>query len=639
MRNRSLASMATLATLPTLARTRRLATSAAAALSLASVAGCFSAGATDHTSSNESASSGGPQGGLACGADAGTTPAPTDFLSWTRLLRRTTMTLTGAPPTDDAYEAMAAAGTDAAREAILDATVDAALAAPTFYEELLELGHDWLKTSQYVTGAQGDAYQGSMAGHLWQCASGTKHAGALYYWADLGENGAVDNLCKDLDLTGAAITPEVRSVEPWWAPGTTVTVLGKAGLGTTEITDAEGKTIDCGRSQVGYYDATIPHGCSCGPNLVYCSPFKDPSSQREASQKRQAWEEPARLFAHIGWYDRPLSDLIVGNYSVGTPAVRSLYVRLGRRDGAHPEIDADPSWWQPSADPRDPLHPNPSDPLAWREFVTERLAPFLLALTPDLSRSGDLDRTYAYDPRTTTDPPRGLPAAGVLTSIGNMATFARERPRAARYLEMFGCQTFVPPPAELTFNAYNGDPATSGTCQHCHRLLDPAAIFFKRWDFGYSDSYIKWPFLPGIGPWKVTEPMLKGRWPYNSAPFNRWPTAFVPGTKLTPATESEVAANPGAVFLDTLPQSESLLGQKSDGTMGPLGFAKILVRSGAFDQCAVQHLHERFVGRMIDPATEVGYLHALTAAFVKGERRIRPFIHALVKSESFRRGF
>jgi len=93
------------------------------------------------------------------------------------------------------------------------------------------------------------------------------------------------------------------------------------------------------------------------------------------------------------------------------------------------------------------------------------------------------------------------------------------------------------------------------------------------------------------------------------------------------------------VFLDFLPPNQTLLNQTSDGTVGPLGFGKLILASGAYDRCVVRHLHQFVIGRDIDPAKETGYLDRLTAEFVQGQRRVRPFVTSLTKSPLFRRGF
>lgn len=590
-----------------------------------SLAACTvgSIGSTDSTHGNS-------VGSLPACAPIEEPALPNDRLSATRLLRRVTISLTGLPPSPEDYDAVASAP-DAA-DAAIDAAIDRALSSPAFYEKVVELGHDWLKTGAYTTGAMGESYWGNMSGHLATCGSGSKHAGAFYSINELGENGAIKNVCDDLDLDGKPLTMAVNDVEPWWAPGKTVRVIGAAGGNTRTVTDAKGNKIDCGIPYGGYWDMFIGRGCSCGPNLVWCFPtngFGGTDPRQEGMQRRAAWDEPARFLGHLAWHDRPLSDLVVADYSVGNNMLRALYVRMARKVAfAHTELDDDTTWFRPSVggEPRDPTHPEPNDPNAWREFRVSRLNPYILS-----------DRNVSFDPRKTTEPAPGVPAAGVLTMMGALSTFSRERPRAARFLEIFACQSFNPPPPTETFNAFDGDPATSGTCQHCHRALDPAAIFFKRWDF-QSAGYVDLPIIPGVGPWRVTRASLSGAYPYDRTPFSRWRESFKPGTVLTPITEAELAANPEAVMLDTMPSSYTLLGQHGDGTMGPLGFGKILLASGEFDRCATQRLYERFVGRALDPAKEAGYLRALTRVFVEGDRKLKPFVRYLLKRPEARRG-
>jgi hypothetical protein len=64
----------------------------------------------------------------------------------------------------------------------------------------------------------------------------------------------------------------------------------------------------------------------------------------------------------------------------------------------------------------------------------------------------------------------------------------------------------------------------------------------------------------------------------------------------------------------------------------------MVVNAGAFDKCVVRRLHERVLGRDIDPASETGYLEALTRQFVEGGRVMRPFVKLLTQTSSFRRG-
>ena len=107
---------------------------------------------------------------------------------------------------------------------------------------------------------------------------------------------------------------------------------------------------------------------------------------------------------------------------------------------------------------------------------------------------------------------------------------------------------------------------------------------------------------------------------------------------MTPVSEAMANQNPEALFIDFLPPDQTLLGQVSDGTVGPLGFAKLITAAGALDRCLVRKLHKMIIGRDIDPAKEAGYLNGLTETFISDGRRARPFIKRLTQSELFRRG-
>ncbi len=596
------------------------------------------------------ASTGTSGSGLSCvqgqgGSDVA--PDPGQKLSYTRLLRRVHLTLSGKPPSYEEYEKIVAARDDASRDALIDESIDAALSSKSFYKTLLGFGHDYLRTSAYNRGGVNvDDWIGHQMALLDPCPPSTKHAGAWYAQGGAdAEYGDPVSFCDDLARDGTPYAAPITTIEPWWDPGRTIQVIGRAGSGVREHDG-----VDCGHVTVALHSLALSDSadnpiCSCGPNLVYCIPREFGglsnmsalsgvnsfgSSDAERSQRRQAWDEPARLFAHIAYNDRPLSDLVLGNYSVAPVALQALYVRMGRRNPANKVLD-DLKWWDPTTwtGPADPDH-DPKDPLAWREFVVETLNPNFLALSPNKEPSGSLDRTYRFDPRVDQGEPLGIGSAGVLTSMGALSSFARERVRAARWLETFACVSFVPPPPDAQFNAYERDPATEGVCQHCHAMMDPAAIHFKRWDF---DGKVNVPMMGGLGPWT---------WPADTAsagePWGRWDITFIHDTKLTPATEDQIAANPNARFIDFLPPDQQLLGVTSDGTTGPLGFGKILVQSGQFDSCAVQRIYERFVGRKIDPAAEQPLIQDLVSKFVADNRALRPFVRHVLHSEQFRRG-
>lgn len=144
--------------------------------------------------------------------------------------------------------------------------------------------------------------------------------------------------------------------------------------------------------------------------------------------------------------------------------------------------------------------------------------------------------------------------------------------------------------------------------------------------------------MPAIGPWKWPTAWRRGTYPYGGEPFSHWNRWYVADSMLTPVTQAQVDADPLVVFIDFLPPDQTLLGQVSDGTVGPLGYAKLIIASGQYDHCVVRRLHQFVLGRDIDPARETGYLDFLTAQFVGNGRKVRPFVKQLTQSELFQRG-
>jgi hypothetical protein len=579
----------------------------------------------------------GDDGGTQSGVDAGPlcdAPAEDagtldDLLSPSRLLRRASMSLRGTPPTDAEYAAQEAAGDEAAQRAFVNTFIDQTLAAPGFYQSMFELGRDWLNVPLAPPTADEPEYGAQQQRAIQQCGSTPPNAGK---WAYVREDyeGGMARICAGSTRDGG--TPLELTLEPWWAPGTTVTLVGSAAnTSDAGITNLNGNwtTIDC----KGRPDGT----CGCGPNAVSChadfqqyAGWENYVSWNQAGSRRQLSEEPARLFAHLAWHDRPLNELIDGTKSVGTTRSISAYVMQGAESGDLSML-ADDSWWRPSLfmnAPHDPLH-LAGDAEAWREFDV-----------PSVSRVFIADRAYKYDPRSTQAPMLGIPSAGILTSIGFLAGQPRERLRAARALEILGCEVLSPPSGQ-NFNPYISDPAKEGPCQHCHRRIDPAAIHFKRFakqgsaSEGWGASYL----MPAVGGWRWPNAWRTGTYPYGGEPFSHWNRWYTAGTQMTPVTQAQVDADPLVVFIDFLPPDQTLMGQVSDGTVGPLGFSKLLIASGQYDRCVVRRLHQFVLGRDIDPAKETGYLDLLTAHFVNDGRKVRPFVKRLTQSELFQRGF
>lgn len=541
-------------------------------------------------------------------ADAG----PDDHLTPTRLLRRTSLALRNTTPTDAEYDALLAAGDETAQNAWVDGFVDRTLGEPAFYRTMLELSLDWFSIPLIPPTADSPEYGARQQRVLTRCAATTAHPGALVYYRV---------------TTSGEISPEAQcnqdvmlaTIEPWWATGTTVTLVGYAANAPDPACKGEA-TAKCGCG---------PHGVSCWYDPGQYAGWSTFVPWNENGQRRNLAEEPARYFAHLAWFDLPMTDLLLSSKSVAPVDTQAAYVSQAIAGGRLELLDDD-SWWRVSKlmGRVDPEHQS-NDPNAWREYSVPARNPFLIE-----------DRDYHYDPRVESQPMKGLPAAGILTSIGFLATFPRERVRASRALETFACEVLSPPSSQ-EFNLYVSDPATEGPCQHCHKRIDPAAIHFKRFA-KHSDAFEGFGakyFMPGIGgEWHWPKVWRTGAYPYGYPPFSHWNQWYKPGSQMTPVSEAVAMTNPESIFIDFLPTDQTLLGQTSDGTVGPLGFGKLIVASGAFDRCLVRHLHHQVLGRDIDPATEAGYLDVLTQRFVEGGRQVRPMIKSLTRSDLFRRG-
>lgn len=564
------------------------------------------------------------------------------LLSKTRLLRRMQFSVLGRPPTDAEVARVKAATTDAESDAELARILDEDLASTAFYEQLVRVGRDFLRMGPYSQGYVLTYFSGFQAGELRKCGTSSQHAGALGTFAGYSDRHGGDplSICDDTNAP-------IATIEPWWAPGTTVRVIGRAG---TQL--RSNGPNDCGLIDVSPRSNVLrdtgANPCSCGPNLIYCwtTPSDLSGVPQEAAgvvtvphtPRRQAWEEGSRLFAHVGWHDRSMTDLVAGNYSVAPLMLRFMYLRSGRMNPANGRLD-DSDWWKPSTWSAvvDPLH-QPGDPLAWTEFVPHALNPQMLSLTANDSVStgqAAIDRKYAFDPRVQTGEPEGMPSAGVLTTWSALGIFPRERVRGARWLEVFACRDFIPPTQEQAaqLGTYLRDPATEGVCQHCHVSLDPASIFFKRWGFGGGGQ----TSMGGVGPWKFTTAKQ------NANPYHRWKGSFVTDTVLTPVTQAQLMDNPDAMFLDFQPADAptrfKLFGQESDGTIGPLGFSKQLISSGTFDRCFTQRMYEAFVGVQLDRNADNALIAELVASFKAKGRKLKPFVRELLMRPEVRRGW
>jgi len=541
-----------------------------------------------------------------------------------RQLRRMTLVTTNRFPTREKITALAALTDASAQDAFLKTELDRLMSDPMFYDTMVDFGHAWMNVPPVANIADVPEYGLPQQRAIVKCPDGTLHAGK---WAS--PNGYNNNQpCNGLRHDG---TPAVvKSLEPWWAEGTHIDVVGLEADERSELTTAGGAKVDCSvNTGAGFSHDGVDH-CGCGPHLIYCMPGGSLQDYQAfllgnpQSHRRLAWDEPARLFAHLVWHDRPLVDLIAGDYSVGPVNVQSTYVRYGGKLGDH-SVEAADQWWRSStwaSAPHDPHH-EATDPQAWSEFKIHQRNPFLLA-----------ERSYQFDPRTQPRGSiRGVPSAGVMTMPGLLAGTVRERVRGARMLEMFACETFVPPPPTAHFSPYINDPAGGGPCVTCHSRIDPASIHFKR--FMRSGAGFQ---MLGVGNAHEAAKWNSGQYPYNGDPWDRMARLWAVGTRMTPVSKPQADADPEALFIDFLPPDQTLYGATSDGTVGPLGFAKLLISSGSFDRCVVRKLHQRFVGRDVDPTAEAGYLEKLVTEFTANDRKARPFVQYLTKTPAFRSG-
>ena len=509
-------------------------------------------------------------------------------LSPTRKLRRVYLALVQHEPDISRYEALLQASDP---DAFITQEAEALLQTPEYRDNLIDWAHEYIPFPLVQTPSPWPAAK-SIVYPL--CPDDSLHAGKIALIR--GANSDDDSVCDDPNAATATETP-------WWAPETTVGLVGSAANLETTF---EGK--DCGEVITSNYWVMPKHkGCGCGPYLTYCSrgelglpyEFSYPKSYRDGavyhplSQRRSLMEEPANLFAHIITENRPFSDLVLGNYTVVNRGLYHMYVRQGRMSGVHTDGDED-RWFD--------MFQNNEE---WIEVLFSQMNPHLLD-----------DPSYRYDPRIDGEM-LGLSAAGVLTMIGPNYAWPRPRVRAARWLESLACDEFSPPELPVEFPPYQRDPATEGSCLHCHTRLDPAAMSFKR----FIQNGVA---IAGVGNWR-----LENLVSYN-ADRQRFINTLIPNTVLTPLTESEVEADLNNRLIDFMLPGQQLFGRSSDGTVGPRGFAKILVDSGKFDQCAVRRAYERFGGRSLDLGKDSRELEEAVEDFVANNRNMNELIKKLV---------
>lgn len=512
-------------------------------------------------------------------------------LTPTRQLRRAYLALTLQEPSVERYEALLQT---ADPDAFIKQEVEQLLESQAFHDNLMDWGHAYIPIPEYPR--SNPVWRSSKSSHSDFCDADALHANAIGIFGNSGDDPAI---CDDPNA-------RVESMIPWWAPSTMVNVIGQAA--NTDLT-FEGQ--DCTVSTVGLnWVKPVVKGCGCGPQLIFChrqwpgdrfergyssTTRLDGNNHHPNSQRRSLHDEPARFLAYLVTQGRDFSDLILSNYTIVDRGLYHMYVRQGHHSQVYPERARDGAWVYDFTAPDE-----------WREVKFSQMHPHLLD-----------DPSYAFDPRVDEGDPLGLPSSGVLTMLGPMAAWPRPRVRAARWLESLACDEFSPPETPIEFPPYRTDPATEGVCLNCHVRLDAAAISFKR-------TYDRGGSIAGIGAWKI-ENLLS----YNVDRL-RFENSMLPGTVMTPVTEAQVEANSNVRLIDFMPNGQTLLGQSSDGTIGPRGFAKSLLASGAFDQCAVRRAYERFGGRTFDLGIDADELQQHIDAFVESNRDMKSLIRDIV---------
>jgi hypothetical protein len=119
----------------------------------------------------------------------------------------------------------------------------------------------------------------------------------------------------------------------------------------------------------------------------------------------------------------------------------------------------------------------------------------------------------------------------------------------------------------------------------------------------------------------------------------RFEAAFLHDTFLTPVSEAALAEATDRRLVDFLPPDATLFGQTSDGTVGPRGFAKMLVESGVFDRCAVRRIYDRFAPGQLVPGRDDRAIAELASEFVDNGRNALALIESILAREELTRGW
>ncbi len=347
---------------------------------------------------------------------------PDDYseLSDFRLARALSLDLRGVPPTEEELAEIDGAGD------IPESLIDAWLASDDFTERAVRHHRALLWNNLDNQRVLNTRSQLSLLGGIYY-RNGSQ---ATFY---RGSNVRCKDVPASFDDEGAIITERQAdgtrlegwvSVEPYWAPGTTIKVC--AFDAQENVVSPQGTL--CG-SPEGIFDPT----CGCGENMRYCS-----ISTVELAINRSFVEDIERRMRDVFRGNRSYLDLFLTSKGyVNGPLVHYYRYFL-------------PLTFQG-------MTPSPID--------LERL--------PDLPFS-------ARD--TWVEIELGEHHAGLLTSTAYLLRFQTNRARANQFFNSFLCDPFDAPDGGIPLTG-RADPDLQKRhgCEYCHAILEPAAAHWGRW--------------------------------------------------------------------------------------------------------------------------------------------------------------
>ncbi len=187
-------------------------------------------------------------------------------LETSRMVRRIQLSLLGRPPTIAELDAIENKDTAEAQQAALAELIEGDLNSVEFYRESMRFAHDWFRVGAHNVNANisHNYFTGHLAIELHLCPATSLHAGSLGLFNNYPEYGDPRSTCDDP-------AAKKNMVQPWWAPDTTVSVLGRAGSATPQDAVRKDGLYDCGVANVGDRsnlpsDRTPNPTCGCGPN-------------------------------------------------------------------------------------------------------------------------------------------------------------------------------------------------------------------------------------------------------------------------------------------------------------------------------------------------------------------------------------